>query len=267
MGRATWVALGLFSTMLAGCATMPTYQSRDRAETLMRMAGQEAEQIAKPKERLARLLNLADLQIGQGDLFGARATLGKAGAAVRACSADDIDTHTHVSAWVSVSELSRRAGDAEGSRSACQEAMKFLRTVEPPASRIPYLRGLAAEVLASDGKSASSRVLREGAQWAKDIQDVLHRREVLTVLAHDLFLADDYDGGRDVLRLDADVDWRTGVLIQLAKEASPTGYSDLMVASKVASVGMMALPKAPSAAAAFDKDVSYRGNFAGPANK
>ena len=86
------------------------------------------------------------------------------------------------------------------------------------------------------------------------------------MLAHDLFLADDYDGGRDALRLDADVDWRTGVLIQLAKEASPTDYG-FANAVKMSSVDRMKLPSAPGAAAQFDKDVTYKTNFAGGSPK
>jgi hypothetical protein len=222
------------------------YQSRERAAVLMRLAGQEADQITTPRERLTRLLNLAELQIGQGDSAGARATLSRAGATVRACSADDLDVHLHVSAWVSISELSRRAGDPGAARSACQEGLTFLRTVLPPAERVPYVKGLAAEFLACSGKAASASVLREGAQWAADIKDLSQRRSTLTILAHDLFLDDDYDGGRDALRRDPDVNWRTDTLIQLAKDAIPAPVQQMWNKSQVdVSYGASFAPQAP----------------------
>jgi hypothetical protein len=242
MRASACLAMGLILAAVCGCGETAVYQSHARAAILMRLASGEIDQISSKRERLTRLLNLAALQDDQKDFAGARDTLKKAAAVAAASSAGDLDTQLHVSAWVSISELSRRADDLAAARAACLAGMEFLRAVQPPRGRLAYLRGLAAEFRLASGLKASAAVLREGAKWAADVPEGERRRSVITVIAHDLFLCDDYYGGRDALRVESDANWRADTLIQLTNEAIPAPVQTHL--------------------AALDKDVTFKRNFA-----
>ncbi|HUT59703.1 MAG TPA: hypothetical protein VNA25_17795 [Phycisphaerae bacterium] len=216
------VSMMAAAAMLAGCEPGAGFQSGDRAAILMRLAEEEADRISSPKDRLTRQLNIANLQIGERRHADGRATLARARATLESAGKDELTDHERISGWVSISELSRHAGDYPSARSACQEGLGFLRTIQPVADRVQYLRGLAEELRKCIGKAASAKVLREGGQWVKTVEERVRRRAAFTMVAHDLFLCDDYDGGRDVLRLEDDTTWRTDTLIQLAGNAIPS---------------------------------------------
>ncbi len=186
----------------------------------MAMAAEEAESIDDVAERLRRQLNVANTQIANGRFRDGRKTLGHARLSVETGQAT-VNPHARLAGWVSISELSRKAGYDRYADAACQEAIQLLRSIQPASVRCDYLRGVAQEVLMSRGKKDAAELLRESATWVAEIGDRQGRREAYIAIASDLFNCGDYTGGRNVLRCDGDARWRSEILTRLSKEIVP----------------------------------------------
>lgn len=211
---------------LAGCepavvSPRPSFRDPGRAAMLMRLAAQEAVNIRVAKDRLSRQLNIANLQNQQGHSGDARATLALARQTLSTAADDALDAHARISGWVSISELSRAAGDRPSAESACDEGLKFLRVLKPAGERCQYVCGLAEEFRILKGKDEAAKVLREAGPWAETIAEESARRQAIKAIAGDLFLCDDYDGGKEVVQKEKDPLWRTDTLVQLAMSATP----------------------------------------------
>lgn len=208
------VALSL--ALLSTPACLPHVASRavDTGARLLLLAGEEAALVPSHGERLTRLLNVAHRQLQRGHADDARVALRQARSTLQ--ESPSLEEHARLSAWVSLSELSRRARDSQAAREASAEATRFLRALQPVARRTEYVRGLALELRYLDGEAPAVSLLREGASWAAAIDDPQTRRRAYTSIAWDLFLCEDFDGGRDVLRRDTDAAWRSDTLTTLA---------------------------------------------------
>ncbi|MCG3181461.1 MAG: hypothetical protein BIFFINMI_03857 [Phycisphaerae bacterium] len=212
--------LGLLG-LLGGCYSGSRgFRSDARASRLMAMAAEEAGQVDRPRDRLSRQLNIANMQNEQGYSAGARRTLAEA-AATLGKDWDSLDVQTRLAGWVSISELSRDSYDNASAAAACEQAVAVLRGIQPEADRCQYVRGVAGELRNLYGKARSAGLLRESGTWAAKIEAPSQRRAIYTGLASDLFLCDDYDGGRDMIRRDSDPAWRSDTLAELARQATP----------------------------------------------
>jgi hypothetical protein len=188
----------------------------NRSQMLMRMAAGECRQIPDSDQRLRRQLNIANMQNNRGDAAGARATLADARSTIESSPTEALTQHVRISGWVSISELSREAGDYGGAHYACSQAVAWLSNIQPVTDRPQYIRGVAREVRALRGEAASAALLREGGAWAAQIADAGQRRAAYIAIANDLFTCEDFDGGKAVLHRDEDVAWRVDTLTQLS---------------------------------------------------
>ena len=185
---------------------------------LLTLAGEEAALVEKPRDRLSRLLNIADMQNSQGHHGSARGTLGKAIQTLRR-DGDKLDLHTRLAGWVSVSQLSRSCRDRETAISACNEATKVLRGIEQPADRCPFVRGVTDQVRALHGNERAAALLREAGPWADQIDSIPDRRVVLRAFTDYLVDCKDYDGAKAMIRRDNDPAWRSDTLADLARQS------------------------------------------------
>jgi hypothetical protein len=188
----------------------------------MQLAAGEAAQMQAPDQKLASLLNIAELQTDNGHDADALATLAEA-RQILAEIAEKLEPQTRIAGWVSLSQLSRQAGDADFANQAIDRAVVALKRLEPPSSRVQFVRGVAAQLHVLRGDAAAARLLVQAGPWIEDGQDSkrIARREALVAIASDLFLYNDYDAGLAMLRRDPSPDWRTQVLTQLADRAVP----------------------------------------------
>jgi len=215
-----WVSVVGLAAWLMGCQGANGFRSADRASRLMAMAGAEAAQVAAPRDRLSRQLNIAHMQNEQGYLLSARSTLAAAAQTLRETD-KSLDVQIRLAGWVSVSELSRASRDRALAASACRQALDILRTIDPQADRCQFVCGVADEIRHLHGKAASASLLREAGDWAASIDNLALCREAYRAFAADLFLCDDYDGGLAMLRRDGDAAWRSDTLAALASQALP----------------------------------------------
>ena len=209
-----------------GCGANDTFRDAGRTRRLMDLAAVEAGKIDTPADRLARQLSIADMQIDRGDRTGAMVTLGGARSTLES-SGSQLSEHLHIAGWVSVCELSRRAGREAFAAEALQEALALLRAVQPAPQRCQYVLGVAHEVRRLHGKDDSAKLLREAIGWAVDLLPQPERRKALRGIAADLFLCDDYDGGMLAIRKESDARWRSDTLASLAAEATPYKYGSI----------------------------------------
>ena len=196
---------------LGGCGT-----GTDRAARLTSLAAGEAAAITKPRDRLQQQLNIAEMQNRHMWFQDARANLATARKTIESSDRDQLTDLDRIAGWVSISELSRVAGDAGGAAFACQGAQKSLLAIEPESKRCEYVRGLAQEFYALGDRGSAINLLKQAGGWAKSIPEVEYRRKALVAMANDLFGWNDYDAGRDVLRQDDDATWRTQTLLTMA---------------------------------------------------
>ncbi|MEX0774829.1 MAG: hypothetical protein WD042_03840 [Phycisphaeraceae bacterium] len=203
-----------------GCSTRPpvtgTIRHSDaRNQRLMALAAEEAGAIKDVDARLTRQLNFADQQIKRGWPRDARVTLtGAAGTLTNEGKA--LNDHARLSGWVSVSELSRGAGDAEAGLRAVDQAVGELRKIADEAERCQYVMGLANELQYLKGPHDAAALLSEAGPWARQMDDVPERRRALMAFASALFNLDDFTPGQGVLRQDDDATWRSDMLLALA---------------------------------------------------
>lgn len=215
------LAFTVWLVLISGCVVEDDRLRKiDRRRQLVAMAAEEALSIGDVAERLRRQLNIANTQIANGRFRDGRKTLGHARLSVET-GQPTVNPHARLAGWVSISELSRKAGYDRYADAACQEAIQLLRSIQPVPARCEYVRGVAQEVLVSRGKQATAELLRESSAWVAEIADRDQRREAYIAIASDLFNCGDYTGGRNVLRCDGDARWRSEILTRLSKEVIP----------------------------------------------
>ena len=221
----------------------------DRAAKLTALAAGEASAITKPRDRLQQQLNIADMQNRHTWFQDSRATLATARKTIESSDHDQLTDLDRIAGWVSISELSRVAGDVAGAAFACDGARKSLLAVESEAKRCEYVRGLSREFYALGDTRSASDLLKQAGGWAKSIQETEYRRKALVAIANDLFGWNDYDAGRDVLRQDDDAAWRAQTLLAMAA-AEGQGRWD-----KSGAHGSL------GASPSFGKPVDYKANY------
>lgn len=240
-----------------------------RSRKLLALAGRQAAKIAAVDIRLTRLLNLADQQIQRGHKTEARETLTFAGQTLSSKDAETLSDHVRISGWVSVSELSRAAGDKSAASAACDGAVIVLRAIDDPAKRCDYVIGLCNELQYLKGKAMAAQLLDEAGAWTRSIDSVSLRREAVTGFASALFNLDDYAAGERMIGREQDPSWGADTLMQLASMAQPSGtISYYAGAAPAARAPAMAAPMADVAGPgpggsmrggpAFGKEVNYR---------
>ena len=236
--------------VLVGAVFLGGCTSTDRAARLTSLAAGEAASITKPRDRLQQQLNIAEMQNLHMWFQDARANLGTARKTIESSDHDQLTDLDRIAGWVSISELSRVAGDAAGAAFACEGARKSLLAIEPEAKRCEYVRGLSREFYALGDKRSATDLLQQAGGWAKSIQETEYRRKALAAIANDLFGWNEYDSGRDVLRQDDDAAWRSQTLLALAAAAAEDQRSSF-------AHGAIQSKAVPS----FGKPVDYKANY------
>jgi hypothetical protein len=237
------------------------------------MAGEEAGQITSPRERLTRQFNIANRETGAGRTADARQTLRAARQTLEHADRDALDDQARLAGWVSLSELSRDAGDKPFANAALDQALVALDQVTPHPARCPYVLGVERELRALRGNAPAVKLLTDAAQWALEIPQPQRRRGTFVAFAEELFRCDAYDAARDVLRLDPDPAWRSDALVTLADRARwapPSSFPfnpSAAYATRSGSASEIASAPADSAAAATQpvfKSLDFRSNFYRP---
>lgn len=256
------IALCLAAICLAGCGPTPINgvlnPSPLRSQKLMAMAVDEAAGIPDPDVRLTRQLNLADMQLQRGWTADARGTLAAARQTLRSDDAAKLNEHARLSGWVSISELSRQAGDRPLANDACDSAVKELKAIHEEGHRCQYVLGIANELQYLKGKPAAARLLSEAGPWLPKLDNLVERRQATVAFAAALFNFDDYDAGQQLLKTDKDAAWRSEQLQRLASIQPQRRESGSVfmgaAAEKVA-------PDAPSSQFDYGKNLGYRQVF------
>jgi hypothetical protein len=151
----------LLATLLLGCQSPgPTPIDPDR---LIRMAGEEAGQITAPRERLTRQFNIANRETQAGRAADARQTLRAARDTLAHADATALDDQARLAGWVSLSELSRDAGDKPFASAALDQALAALDQVNPQPDRCPYVLGVERELRALRGNGPAIKLLTDAA--------------------------------------------------------------------------------------------------------
>ena len=210
------LTLGLAMLALAGCFPFKSREAFDRQRRLLTLAASEATQIVTAQHQLERLLNLAYQQNLRRLPSDASATLETARRVVDAAAPSALSEHLRLSAWISISQLARRAQNGTLARQACDEAVRFLRRLEPLRQRSEYLSSVATETAFIHGDPTAVLLLRDGADWTRHIADAALRRKALASIAWQIFTLKDDAVGLGVLRHDADAAWRTDTLTGFA---------------------------------------------------
>lgn len=270
--RTPLVPVVVLATFLLGCSSPgPTPIDPDR---LLRMAGEEAGQIASPRERLTRQFNIANRETQAGRATDARQTLRAARDTLEHADAAALDDQSRLAGWVSLAELSRDADDKPFANAALDQALAALDQVTPHPARCPYVLGVEHELRALRGNEPAIKLLTDAAQWALEIPVPATRRGTFVAFAEELFRCDAYDAARDVLRLDPDPAWRSDALVTLADRARWTPPSSFpfspsaplaTYAAKSGSASELASPPADSASTQpVFKSLDFRSNFYRP---
>ena len=265
--RTLSIALVTLTTLLLGCQSPgPTPIDPDR---LLHMAGEEAGQITAPRERLTRQFNIANRETEAGRTADARQTLRAARQTLEHADAAALDDQARLAGWVSLSELSRDAGDKPFANAALDQALAALDQVTPHQARCPYVLGIEHELRALRGNAPAINLLTDAAQWALEIPQPMLRRGTFVVFAEELFRCDAYDAARAILRLDPDPAWRSDALVSLADRARRAQASSLSFSPVVgyAAKAGSASEEVSAPAGAVDttqpvfKSLDFRSNF------
>src|SRR5689334_17342286 len=185
-----------FSIVLCVCCVVGCTQSTPSnldPDRLLQLADDEAGQIAAPKERLTRQLNIANYQIHAGRADSARNTLRQAKETLDHADAQALTDRERLAGWVSLCELSREAKDAGFAGTALDQALAALEQVTPHQARCPYVLGVEREVRALRGDAAAIKLLTTAADWAVEIEAVPTRPSAYLAFAEELFRCNDYD--------------------------------------------------------------------------
>jgi hypothetical protein len=258
--------LGLFiASVLVGCAADPV----DRQSKLLTMAAGEAQQIPDSTQRLTRQLNFASVQMSRSKSGEAKQSLAFAAQTLRDAKPGTLKSQIRIAGWVSISELSRQAGDRATAQAACDEAVAILTSLDPVAERPQYVVGVADEVKALQGKAAAAKLLESSVDWIKQLDGGALRRQALVDVADATFDCDDYSGGLAILRADHDAAWRSDTLAMLAdRNAIFRDANGNIVETRtgrtldgVSNLRGAAVPAPFPASAGFSKPVDYRSVF------
>lgn len=266
-------AILLLALLLAGCTTDPS-ASID-PDRLLHMAGEEAGQIASPKDRLTRQLNIANRETDARRLDAARKTLRDARATLEHADRNALDEQARLAGWVSLSELARAADDKSFANAALDGALAALDELNPHQARCQYVPGVEREVRALRGNAAAVKLLIDASQWALELPHPTLRRGTFALFAEELFRCDDYDAGRATLRLDPDPAWRSDALVAIADRAryaretsfsfSPSGGLTYKIAPPSATAEIVSTPSDSSATTQpVFKPLDFRSNFYRP---
>jgi hypothetical protein len=229
MGVTAWLAM----ILLSGCAgsggvSGTPQRTPERGRQLLSLAGQEAGKITDLNARITRQLNIASLQIDAADPRAGAATLQEAMKTLGLPAAQtQLNDHTRMSGWVSVSELARQAGDKVLANAACDGGDKTLRAIAKIGDRCQYVMGLANEISHLRGDKPAVDLLIEGGQWAKDIGDREERRRAIAAFAVALFNIDRYDSGLATLQNEEDAAWRSDKLVEWSR---PRVFAPILIA-------------------------------------
>lgn len=198
---------------LSGCGG-----SVDRSGKMLTMAAEEAMFVDNLDMRLARQLNIADLQNKTNRKTDAAHTLQLAKDTLSSAEArKQLTEFRRIAGWTSISELARAADDKSLANAACNEALETLYSVKPEAARAEYVLSLSEEVKELRGNVEAGRLLVKGGEWAGTIPDKTVRRQALSAFANQLMMFDQFEEARTVLRNDSDAAWRVDVLTASAQ--------------------------------------------------
>jgi hypothetical protein len=208
-----FLALGI---VVAGCESQPP-RGLD-PDRILHMAGEEAGQIAAPRERLTRQLNIANRETQSGKPANGLKTLAVARQTLDQAPKTALSDQERLSGWISICELSREAGDKSFASEALDKAMAALEQLAPAPARCEYVPGIEHEMRLVRGDAAAAALLRSGAEWAMDLPEHT-RRSAFFVFAEELFRCNDYDGALKVLRYEKDAAWRSDALTAMSDSA------------------------------------------------
>jgi hypothetical protein len=180
------------------------------------MAAEEASQVDSVKLRLKQQLHIAEIQIHRNAYSGARLSLARAWVTLEA-GQEQIDPHTRLAGWVSISELSRGANDRDTAAEACRQAREALLNLPEEDQRCQYVLDLAHEIRAVFGRRRAVELIAQAGPWARQINPQSDRREVYVAFADRLFDYEAYEAGREVLTQDPEPYWRSDTLVQLSR--------------------------------------------------
>jgi hypothetical protein len=179
------------------------------------MAAEEAGKVDSAKLRLKQQLYIADIQNRRAHRAGARLSLQQAWRTLEEAGSD-LDAHTRLAGWVSISELSRGADDADTAARAAQVAEDQLLALPDKADRCQYVLDLATELRAVFDRGRAVKLLVQAGPWTREIQPQSDRRDVLIAFADRLLGYEAYEQGREVIGLEDEAYWRSHTLVQLS---------------------------------------------------
>jgi hypothetical protein len=202
--------------MGCGRSSSDKAEAQVRNRVLLQMAAEEAGGVESPKLRLKQQLNIAEIQIRNGHDHEAQASLAQAWRTLETTQTD-LDTHTMLAGWVSISELSRRADDKKTAARAARTAEDALLALEDPTERCDYVLDLARELALVFDEQRATKLLVTAGPWAAMLKPQSRRREVYVAFADRLFDYEAYRQGRALLARDPEPYWRSETLIKLAQ--------------------------------------------------
>ena len=218
------LVVALLPLLLAACTNTPS-----RAGKLLTIAAEEAGAIDTLDDRLARQLNIADLQIQAGQKAEALKTLSLATATLKMDEKDPtraITDFRRIAGWTSVAQLSRRAGDDKAGTDAYFAAVEAINATKP-ATAAEYVLSLSQVCFEIRGKAETVALLVKGGEWARAVSDVGTRRYALWCYAQALVSYDELEPARAVMRNEADARWRSDALAALARNEMASPYKSM----------------------------------------
>jgi hypothetical protein len=204
-----WIAALAFG---AGCAPRDT-----RFQQLTELATTEVRELPNPVDRLAKFLQLANLQAWHDETAAARAARDDARQVLMQSDSSKLGMEPRLAGWISLAELSREARSLDDSRIAAGQAETLLHSLEPPHERVQYVQSLAREFEQTRGKEAAIALYTRSAEWAVGMDDLKKRRGAYQAIAGSLVALDEVDAAAEVVRRDDDRGWRADSFIALSR--------------------------------------------------
>jgi hypothetical protein len=266
--------------LLIGCQS--SVNSGLDPDRILHMAGEEAGQIATPRERLTRQLNIANRETQTGHPGNGIQTLKLARQTLESADKNSLTDQERLSGWISLCELARDAKDLTFAGSALDQALADLNRLTPEWARCEYVPGIESEVRATRGDAAAAALLRTAGDWAVELKGLEIRRRAYLAFTEELFRCNDYEGARLVLRHDADAAWRSDALVALAdtarlaseKVGTRDWYNPTAIVRAPGSISMMRAPlrsdldanptTQPTSSGSFGKALDFKSNYYRP---
>jgi hypothetical protein len=250
-----------------GCESQPTTTPLD-PDRILHMAGEEAGQIASPRDRLTRQLNIANRETETGKPANARNTLALARKTLEDAGKKDLTDQERLSGWISLSELARAADDKPFANGALDRAIVALNQITPDPARCEYVPGIEAEVRILRGGAEAAKLLRTAADWAMDLPPRT-RRSAFVIYTEELFRCNDYDGGKRVMDHEPDAAWRSDALVAMSDRARMGQSATALVQSVMetrqrAAVEGGVSTTEPSEQTTFGKPLDFKSNYYRP---